>query len=67
MTGQLTPDPAQKGRPRRRTPNRSAGPAFDPIEHTVLRWLGMAGFLINSRGTSASWLIRCWADSTCPS
>src|SRR5918994_1181095 len=26
--------------------------AFDPLEATVLRWLGMAGFLINSRGTT---------------
>lgn len=26
--------------------------AFDELEGTVLRWLGMAGFLINSRGTT---------------
>lgn len=26
--------------------------AFDPIDGTVLRWLGMAGFLLNSRGTT---------------
>jgi L-ascorbate metabolism protein UlaG (beta-lactamase superfamily) len=26
--------------------------AFDPGKGTVLRWLGMAGFLINSRGTT---------------
>jgi L-ascorbate metabolism protein UlaG (beta-lactamase superfamily) len=26
--------------------------AFDPGDETVLRWLGMAGFLINSRGTT---------------
>lgn len=26
--------------------------AFEPTEGTVLRWLGMAGFLINSRGTT---------------
>ena len=26
--------------------------AFEPQEATVLRWLGMAGFLINSRGTT---------------
>ena len=26
--------------------------AFDPQDATVLRWLGMAGFLINSRGTT---------------
>ena len=26
--------------------------AFGPTDRTVLRWLGMAGFLINSRGTT---------------
>jgi L-ascorbate metabolism protein UlaG (beta-lactamase superfamily) len=26
--------------------------AFDPSGHTTLRWLGMAGFLVNSRGTN---------------
>src|SRR3954471_10359887 len=26
--------------------------AFEPQDQTVLRWLGMAGFLINSRGTT---------------
>src|SRR5829696_8101065 len=26
--------------------------AFEPSHATVLRWLGMAGFLINSRGTT---------------
>src|SRR5689334_23469086 len=26
--------------------------AFDPQDGTVLRWLGMAGFLVNSRGTT---------------
>ena len=26
--------------------------AFDASDGTVLRWLGMAGFLINSRGTT---------------
>ena len=26
--------------------------AFEPVGATVLRWLGMAGFLINSRGTT---------------
>ena len=26
--------------------------AFDPVDGTVLRWIGMAGFLINSRGTT---------------
>jgi L-ascorbate metabolism protein UlaG (beta-lactamase superfamily) len=26
--------------------------AFEPLEATELRWLGMAGFLINSRGTT---------------
>jgi L-ascorbate metabolism protein UlaG (beta-lactamase superfamily) len=26
--------------------------AFEPQEQTVLRWLGMAGFLINARGTT---------------
>lgn len=26
--------------------------AFGPVDGTVLRWLGMAGFLINSRGTT---------------
>ena len=26
--------------------------AFDPTAGTVLRWLGMAGFLVNSRGTT---------------
>jgi L-ascorbate metabolism protein UlaG (beta-lactamase superfamily) len=26
--------------------------AFDEVDGTVLRWLGMAGFLINSRGTT---------------
>ena len=26
--------------------------AFDATDATVLRWLGMAGFLINSRGTT---------------
>lgn len=25
--------------------------AFEPTGHTVIRWLGNAGFLINSRGT----------------
>ena len=29
-----------------------AAKAFEPSEGTVLRWLGMAGFLINSRGTT---------------
>ena len=29
-----------------------AAEAFEPTEGTVLRWLGMAGFLINSRGTT---------------
>jgi L-ascorbate metabolism protein UlaG (beta-lactamase superfamily) len=28
------------------------GEAFGPTEGTTLRWLGMAGFLINSRGTT---------------
>jgi len=28
------------------------GAAFDPSDGTTLRWLGMAGFLINSRGTT---------------
>ncbi|HYI59405.1 MAG TPA: MBL fold metallo-hydrolase [Microlunatus sp.] len=32
---------------------QSFGPeAFRPEERTVLRWLGMAGFLLNSRGTT---------------
>jgi L-ascorbate metabolism protein UlaG (beta-lactamase superfamily) len=26
--------------------------AFQPQDQTVLRWLGMAGFLVNSRGTT---------------
>jgi hypothetical protein len=26
--------------------------AFEAVDGTVLRWLGMAGFLINSRGTT---------------
>src|SRR4051812_43462431 len=26
--------------------------AFQPHDQTVLRWLGMAGFLLNSRGTT---------------
>ena len=26
--------------------------AFEPSDATVLRWLSMAGFLINSRGTT---------------
>lgn len=26
--------------------------AFGPLDRTVLRWLGMAGFLVNSRGTT---------------
>src|SRR6476469_9524797 len=26
--------------------------AFAPTDQTVLRWLGMAGFLVNSRGTT---------------
>lgn len=25
--------------------------AFEPTQHTVIRWLGSAGFLVNSRGT----------------
>src|SRR4051794_33865363 len=29
-----------------------ADEAFDPDDGTVLRWLGMAGFLLNSRGTT---------------
>lgn len=29
-----------------------AAEAFDPLDGTQLRWLGMAGFLINSRGTT---------------
>ena len=28
------------------------GAAFGPSDGTTLRWLGMAGFLINSRGTT---------------
>jgi hypothetical protein len=28
------------------------GEAFGPTDGTTLRWLGMAGFLINSRGTT---------------
>ena len=51
MTGQLTPDPAQKRQAKAPDTQPFGRAAFDPIEHTVLRWLGMAGFLINSRGT----------------
>jgi hypothetical protein len=29
-----------------------AAEAFAPSDRTVLRWLGMAGFLVNSRGTT---------------
>src|SRR5215210_9539718 len=31
---------------------RFGAEAFEPGDRTVLRWLGMAGFLINSRGTT---------------
>ena len=31
---------------------RFGGEAFEGGDGTVLRWLGMAGFLINSRGTT---------------
>lgn len=41
-------------RPQAKAPTTQPfGPeAFEPAEDTVLRWLGMAGFLINSRGTT---------------
>jgi len=38
--------------------------AFEAGDGTVLHWLGMAGFLINSRGTTLM-SIHCWAVSTC--
>src|SRR5215204_1917620 len=31
---------------------RFGAEAFEAVDGTVLRWLGMAGFLINSRGTT---------------
>src|SRR5687768_12309815 len=31
---------------------RFGAEAFESVQGTVLRWLGMAGFLINSRGTT---------------
>ena len=31
---------------------RFGAEAFAPSDRTVLRWLGMAGFLVNSRGTT---------------
>ena len=39
-------------KPERPRPNRSVRKAFEAGDETVLRWLGMAGFLINSRGTT---------------
>ena len=39
--------------------------AFDRADGTVLRWLGMAGFLINSRGTILTGGRRgCWPPVT---
>jgi hypothetical protein len=40
--------------------------AFAPSDDTTLRWLGMAGFLINSRGTTMM-IDPCYAGSTCRS
>ena len=41
-------------RPQAKAPDTQAfgSEAFEPTDDTVLRWLGMAGFLINSRGTT---------------
>jgi L-ascorbate metabolism protein UlaG (beta-lactamase superfamily) len=40
------------GRPEHHRHSRSVAEAFEAANMTVLRWLGMAGFLINSRGTT---------------
>jgi hypothetical protein len=38
--------------------------AFEVSDGTVLRWLGVAGFLINSRGTTVM-IDPFWAVLTC--
>jgi L-ascorbate metabolism protein UlaG (beta-lactamase superfamily) len=59
--GTMSTQPAARSHGVRSTPRGQAkapetqlfGPeAFGPSDQTVLRWLGMAGFLINSRGTT---------------
>jgi L-ascorbate metabolism protein UlaG (beta-lactamase superfamily) len=40
------------GGPEHHRHSRSVAEAFEAANMTVLRWLGMAGFLINSRGTT---------------
>ena len=52
MPGQSTPDVSQKRQARAPHTQPFGRSAFGPSDHTVLRWLGMAGFLINSRGTT---------------
>lgn len=52
MSGQLAPETSPKGQARAPRTQRFDRTAFDPSDRTVLRWLGMAGFLINSRGTT---------------
>lgn len=47
-----TEAPAESGQARAPQTQPFDADAFQPVEGTVLRWLGMAGFLINSRGTT---------------
>ncbi len=52
MLGQSTARVSPSGQARAPQTRPFDGSAFRPSDNTVLRWLGMAGFLINSRGTT---------------
>ena len=52
MPGHSTPDVPGKEQARAPQTQPFDRSAFGPSDRTVMRWLGMAGFLINSRGTS---------------
>ncbi len=52
MPAQSTPDVSANGQAKAPRTQPFDGSAFRSSDDTVLRWLGMAGFLINSRGTT---------------
>ena len=52
MPSQSTPDVSANGQAKAPRTQPFDGSAFRSSDDTVLRWLGMAGFLINSRGTT---------------
>ena len=52
MPAQSTPEVSATGQPKAPRTQPFDWSAFGSSDDTVLRWLGMAGFLINSRGTT---------------